>query len=242
MKGLQVLNCSEAGTKGMMSIVLTGLSGLYNVRLFVVRGFNSIYMQRRICCFLLCLLVMNVSFSQLLELDRNFQVDKILSLPMGNNEFIVSVCSSYPSGIQSIYVIKRSKDSLLVTAYVKGVNNEIEEVISISVNDDTMFVKEVENFYSEVKQNHSYKSYSKEVLTGGYFFLTFYEENKLQVFYNKEASQNQRAMINYVFKRLGGFSITPFGGRNPRKKYLRIGSWNELLKYLKIGSVDSVSK
>jgi hypothetical protein len=191
---------------------------------------------------LLFLLIQKVLFAQSLEKSRSFQVDKILSSTIGKNEFVVSVSLTYSSGGQHIYIIKQTKDSLLVTEYGKTVDNKIEGVVSISANDDTSFVKKVSMLYDDIKQNHSYQSYSKEILSDGYFFLTYYEENKLQIFNNKGASKNQLAMIDDIFYRLEGLSITPFGGVNPRRKYLKIENWDELLKYLKSGSMYNISK
>lgn len=194
------------------------------------------------CCILFLLLIKNSLLSQTLEYARNFKLDKILSLPIATDKFIINVGWSYPSGHRSVYVIKRTEDSLLVTFYGGTPGNEIDGVYALSANNDTLFRKNVDLFYSNIKQDHDYQSYSKDVLTGGYFYLSFYEENKLQLFLDKKALPNQLAMMKSIVNRLTGFLITPISGSNPWKKKLTIKNWNELLKYLKTNSIDSLPK
>lgn len=193
-------------------------------------------------CILFLLILNNGLRSQTLDYARDFQLDKILSLPILNGYFIINVCLSNPSGHQSIYVIKRTKDSLLVTVYVKAPGNEIDGVFALSANRDTLFRRNVDLFYNNIKQDHSYQSYAKDMLTGGYFYLSFYEENQLQLFLDKKASSNQLAMMNSIVNSLTGFLITPITGGNPWKKELNIKNWDGLLKYLKSGTINSRPK
>jgi hypothetical protein len=194
-------------------------------------------MQRRIYCILFFLLIKVVSFSQSIKENISFQIDKIASSALGNKEFVVSAYL-----YNQIYIIKQTEDSLLVTSYSTMADNTIGRVYSVSVNDDTLLAKTVDSLFSDIKQNHNYQSYSKEILTGGNFFLTFYEKNKLQVFYDKKATPVQLTKVNYIVNSLVTYSIIPYSGHNRRLKHLHIQNWNELLKYLRNGSVESVSK
>jgi hypothetical protein len=185
---------------------------------------------------------MNVSFSQSIEERRAFQFDKVVSQMTGGGEFLISIGLSYNPSSQRVYILKRTKDSFFVASYGGRVNNYIGDVYFLSVNDDTLFTKTVDTIYSDIKQNHSYKAYSKGILNGGYFFLTFYENSKLQIFANYGASQNLLTKVEFVINRLNGLSVAPFSGYNRRIKYLHVQNFNDLLKYLKSNSVDSLVK
>ncbi|WP_207631711.1 hypothetical protein, partial [Niastella yeongjuensis] len=139
-------------------------------------------------------------------------------------------------------LVKRAKDSLFVTTYLATMDNSVGGVFSISVNFDTSFTKTVDMLYSDIKQCHSYRPYSKEILTGDDFFVTFYASNKLQIFGRKKASQDQLAKVNFIVKQLNIYALIPYSGYGKRLKYLKIENWNELLKYLKSGSVGSISE
>ena len=190
-------------------------------------------------CFLFFLLIMNVLFSQSVEDNRGFQFDKIVTQRMGSDEFLISIGLSYNPSSQRVYILKRTKDSFFVTSYGGRVNNYIGDVYSLFVNDDTLFTKTFDTLYGDIKQSHSYKPYSKETLNGGYFFLTFYENDKLQIYGNNGASQNQLAKIEFVINRLNRLSIAPFSGFNRRIKYIDVQNFNDLLMYLKSNTVDS---
>ena len=200
------------------------------------------YMQKSIYCFLICLLVINVLFSQTVEENRAFQFDKIISQTMGGKEFMISVGLSYNPRGEQVYILKRVKDSFWVTSYVGAINNDIGDVYSVFVNDDTLFKKTIDSLYSDIQQKHSYTPYSPDALKGGYFFLTFFENDKLQVFGNNEASQSQTKYVDFIIKRLSAHSVSPFGGHNIRKKYLNVQNWNELVNYLKSSTVNSQPK
>jgi len=179
-------------------------------------------------CILFFLLIMNVSFSQSIKETIGSQFEKIALLPKEGEGFIVGAFIG-----NRIYILQRAKDSLMVTSYATTVNDGIGGVHSILVNDDSLFSKKVDILYSDIKKNHSYQSYSKEVLAGGNFFLTFYENNKLQIFSGKEASQNQLTNMDYILNRLNGYSFIPYKGHKRRSIFLNITNLNELLKYLK---------
>jgi hypothetical protein len=182
---------------------------------------------------------MNVSFSQSIEDNRSFQFDEIVSQKMESGEFMICVGLSYNPSSEQVFILKRTKDSLCVTNYASDVKNHIGDVYSLFVNNYVPFVKTVDTLYDAIKQGHDYKPYTKEMLNGGYFFLTFYENGQLQIFNSSGASQNQLKNIAYIIKCLNGFSASPLGGHNSRKKYLDVQDWSELLKYLKSNSLDS---
>lgn len=203
-------------------------------------------MLRRMFLILFFFLVRYWSFSQSVKDAIDFQFDKIASLTLTNKEFIVS---TYIGGGLA-YIIKQTNDSLFVTSYVTKENNEISDVFSVLVNVDTLFSKifdnklfrrRVDSLYRDIREHHSYKPYSKEILAkSGDFFLTFYDKKKLQVFNSEEASLNQGRMVELIVNYVRIYSIVPFGGGNKRIEYLNIKNWNDLLKYLKSGAVDSV--
>jgi len=199
-------------------------------------------MNKQICFFLLCLLVVKVSFSQLIEENRAFQFDKIVAQSIGDKGFLINIGLSYNPGSEQVYILKRTKDSFSVTSYASTVNNDISDVYSLLINDDTLFTKSIDAFYSDIQQRHSYKPYSKGELRGGRFFLTFYSNDKLQIFSNNMASQSQLTIIDFIINRLNGLSFVPFSGHNNRIKYFYVQNWNELLKHLSSGTVDSLPK
>ena len=184
-------------------------------------------MQRRMYCFLFGLLIMNVSFSQAVMENIGEQFGKIASLPMGDKEFRISAFLG-----NRVYVLQQAKDSLLAACYTATGGDAISGACSILVNDDSLLVKAVELFFSDIKQKHSYLPYSKDALANGNFFLTFNDKNKLQMVGRKEASPGQQKNMNYILGRLSGYSVTPLGhGR--KVKPLDVTSLNELLKKLK---------
>lgn len=191
-------------------------------------------------CLLFCFLLINGAFSQSIEDNRGFQFHKVIS-QMGEGEILISAGLSYNPSSERVYILKRTKDSFCATGYASTVNNDIGDVYSLLVNNDTLFIKTVDTLYGDIKQGHNYKQYSKEILKGGYFFLTFYANNKLQIFGNSEASKSQLAKIDLIIKRLNSYSVIPFSGRNNHMKYLHIQNWNDLLNYLKTGVVNTLT-
>lgn len=199
--------------------------------------FNLSYMQRGIYCVLFFLLIKNLSFSQSIEQTIGTQFDEISLSAIQKKEFVICTYLLY-----QVYVVKRTQDSLLVVNYGTGTDNKIGGVCSISVNDDTLLAKTVDMLYSDIKQNHSCKPYSKKILIDDVFFLTFYENNKLQIFNRKNGSQDQLKKVKFIFNRLNLYSSRPFSGHNKLLNFLKIENWNELLKYLKDGTVDGQSR
>lgn len=184
-------------------------------------------MQRRMYCILVCLLIMNVSFSQSVRETIGEQFEKIASVPMKDKEFTISAFLG-----NRVYVLQQAKDSLLATCYTAIGGDAISGACSILVGDDSLFLKAVNELFSDIKQKHNYQPYSKEALANGNFFLTFNDKNKLQMVGRKEASPGQQKNMNYILGRLGGYSVTPLGhGR--KVKSLDVTSLNELLKHLK---------
>jgi|GEM_PF-4204613 len=183
-------------------------------------------MQRRICCILFCLLIMNTSFSQSIRETIGEQFDKIASVPMGDKEFRISAFLG-----NRIYILQQAKDSLLAISYTTTGSDAVSGACSILVNDDSLFLKAVNMLFSDIKQKHNYQPFSKEGLANGNFFLTFNDKNRLQMAGRKEASPEQQKNMNNILGRLNGYLISPLGhGR--RAKSLGVTNLNELLKYL----------
>jgi hypothetical protein len=184
-------------------------------------------MQKRIYGILVCLLIVNVSFSQSIRENIGEQFDKITSVPMKDKEFRISAFLG-----NRVYVLQQAKDSLLAISYTTTGGDAIIGACSILVNDDSLFSKAVSALFNDIKQMHNYQPYSKETLANGNFFLVFNDKNKLQLVSRKEASPGQQKNMNYILGRLGGYSIAPLGnGRKVRS--LEVTSLNELIKYLK---------
>lgn len=196
-----------------------------------------IYMQRQFYCILFFILIKHVSFSQI-EVTIGSQFDALASsLTRGSEGFIIGAYTG-----NQMFIVKKVKDSLSVTKYLTTAYSDIDGVISISVNHDTLFTKTIDSLFSDIKQNHNYRSYSKDLLISDNFFLIFYEKGKLQLFRQKEASQDQRAKAYFIHKRLNIYALIPYKGTNDRIKYLKIKNWKELLQYLGSGEVNSMSK
>jgi hypothetical protein len=185
-------------------------------------------MQKRIYSILFCLLIMNNSFSQSIKETITAQLDKIVSLPMGDKEF--RGCAFLND---QVYVLQRAKDSLLVTGYTTTRNGEIENAGSIWVGDDSLFLATVDVLYNDVKQKHNYQPYSSEELAIDSFSLTLVDKNKLQVVSRKEASPSQMKNMEYILNRLHAYSFIPYKKHSKRLHPLNVTGVNELLKYLK---------
>jgi hypothetical protein len=199
--------------------------------------FNSVFMQRQMFCILFFLLIKNLSFSQPVEQIIGSQFYKIASSAMKDKEFIIGAYSG-----SQMFIVKRTKDSLFVTKYLPSAYEKVGGVVSISVNDDTLLEKTIDTLCNDVKQNHNYQSYSKEIVSDGSFFLTFYANNKLQIFDRKSASPYQLTKVNYIVHRLDVYGIISFDGHDERKRSLKIGNLNELLKFIKSGRINSELK
>jgi hypothetical protein len=156
------------------------------------------------------------------------QFDKIVSVPMKDKEFTISAFLG-----NRVYVLQQAKDSLLAFCYTTTGSDVISGACSILVNDDSLFLKAVAAFFSDIKQKHNYQSYSKEALVNGNFFLTFNDKNKLQMASRKEASPAQQKNMNYILGRLNGYSFIPLKGQGRRLNPLNITNLNELIKYIK---------
>ncbi|MBO9204511.1 MULTISPECIES: hypothetical protein [Niastella] len=195
-------------------------------------------MHKLMYCTLFFLLMENSLLSQSISGSKASQLDTIASLKMGDSGFIVSAYLS-----DRVYVIQRSKDSLLVSSYAITMDDEIGAVYSILVNNDTLFTKEVSALYNDIKQNHSYQPYTRERLTSGLnLCLTFYDVDGLQIFCKKGASRNQLAMVQSILGSLNAYSVVPFSRPSRWMKDLKIDKWNELLKYLRTNTLDSQPK
>jgi hypothetical protein len=72
------------------------------------------------------------------------------------------------------------------------------------------------------------------------FIWYFQKKGKLQLFRRKDASPDQQAKANFIYRKLRVYAVIPNKSINSRLSYLNINNWNDLLKYLKSGAVDSV--
>lgn len=186
-----------------------------------------------------------MSFSQSIDDVISSQFDRIASLMIKDKEFLIG--TSVGGG--RIGIIKKTLDSLLVISYAAGTNDDISDAFSVLVNKDELFPKAmnpklfkrtVDSLYIDIKQTHSYKPYSKEILTNtSNFYLIFCELNKRQIFSTEEAMQSQKAMVDFIMNRIYLYSLIPFNGRGRRVEYLDSKNFNELLKYLSSGTVDN---
>lgn len=186
-----------------------------------------------------------MSFSQSIDDVISSQFDRIASLMIKDKEFLIG--TSVGGG--RIGIIKKTLDSLLVISYAAGTNDDISDAFFVLVNKDELFPKAmnpklfkrtVDSLYIDIKQMHSYKPYSKEILNNtSNFYLIFCELNKRQIFSTEEATQSQKAMVDFIMNRIYLYSLIPFNGRGRRVEYLDSKNFNELLKYLSSGTVDN---
>lgn len=192
-------------------------------------------MQRRIYCTLLLLLIKSVSFSQM-ESTMMAQFDIVSSsLTMKSGEFIMGVFDN-----SRMFIVKRVKDSLCVAKYLSDSTYLIAGVCSVTVNDDSLFLKTVDSLFIDIQKKHNYRPYSKEHLNSDNFYLVFPKKGKLQLFTRKDASPAQQAKANFIHRKLNVWAVVPNKSTNSRMKSLNIKTWNDLLNYLKSGAVDNV--
>ena len=183
-------------------------------------------MQRKIWIIINFLVTSNLLFSQSIKSNIDLQIDKVLTTISGKAEFVSSINLG-----NEVYILCRTKDSLSVTSYTVTANDKVYNVYSISVSDDTSFTNTIDRLFHSVRQSYRYQPYSKRILTGAKFLLTFKENNKLKMFYKEIATQGEIEDIKLIVESMDIYTIMPYGKPNPRIKVLKIEDWNGLLRY-----------